>query len=118
MLAHHPSTAKFICKKLAVRFVSDNPPQSLIDKMVKTFMDKDGDIKEVLITMASAPEFWSKDAVRAKTKSPFELAISAVRALNANIQQPYQLFNWADRMGQKMYFYQALLVFRIKGNTG
>jgi len=60
MLAHHPSTAKFICKKLAVHFVSDAPPQSLIDKMAKTFLATDGDIKEVLITMTTAPEFWQK----------------------------------------------------------
>ncbi|MBA3674015.1 MAG: DUF1800 domain-containing protein, partial [Chitinophagaceae bacterium] len=51
MLAHHASTAKFISRKIAVRFVSDNPRQSLIDKMSKTFLEKDGDIKEVLITM-------------------------------------------------------------------
>jgi uncharacterized protein (DUF1800 family) len=122
MLAHHPSTAKFICRKLAVRFVSDNPPQTLIDKMAKTFTEKDGDIKEVLITMTTSPEFWSKDVIRAKTKSPFELAISAVRALNVDIKQPYQLFVWADKMGQKMYFYQAPTGFPDKGqywiNTG
>lgn len=122
MLAHNPSTAKFISRKIAVRFVSDNPPQSLIDKMAKTFLDKDGDIKEVLITIATSPEFWNKDAIRAKTKSPFELAISAVRALNVDIKQPYQLFAWADKMGQKMYFYQAPTGFPDKGqywiNTG
>jgi uncharacterized protein (DUF1800 family) len=107
MLAHHASTAKFISRKIAVRFVSDNPPQSLIDKMAKTFLEKDGDIKEVLITMTTSPEFWSKDVIRAKTKSPFELAISAVRALNVDIKQPYQIFAWSDKMGQKLYFYQA-----------
>ena len=122
MLAHHPSTAKFICKKLAVRFVSDNPPASLIDKMSKTFLSKDGDIKEVLITMVSAPEFWDKSVIRAKTKSPFELAISAVRSVNADIQQPYQLFTWSDKMGEKIYFYQAPTGFPDNGqywiNTG
>jgi uncharacterized protein (DUF1800 family) len=122
MLAHHPSTAKFISKKLAVRFVSDNPPQSLIDKMATTFLEKDGDIKEVLITMVSSPEFWSKDVIRAKTKSPFELVISAARALNVDVKAPYQLFTWSDKMGQKMYFYQAPTGFPDKGqywiNTG
>lgn len=122
MLAHHASTAKFISRKIAVRFVSDNPKQSLIDKMSKTFLEKDGDIKEVLITMVTSPEFWSKDVIREKTKSPFELAISAVRALDADISQPYQLFTWADKMGQKMYFYQAPTGFPDRGqywiNTG
>lgn len=122
MLAHHPSTAKFISRKIAVRFVSDNPPQSLIDKMVKTFTEKDGDIKQVLITMVTSPEFWSKDAVREKTKSPFELAISTVRSLNATINQPMQLNNWITKMGQKLYFYQAPTGYPDRGqywiNTG
>lgn len=122
MLAHHPSTAKFITRKLAVRFVSDAPPQTLLDKMAKTFKDKDGDIREVLITMVSAPEFWSASSIREKTKSPFELVISSVRSLNARIDQPYQLYSWANKMGQKLYAYQAPTGFPDKGqywiNTG
>ncbi|RKR83001.1 uncharacterized protein DUF1800 [Mucilaginibacter gracilis] len=107
MLAHHPSTAKFICTKLAVRFVSDKPPISLINKMAKTFTDQDGDIKQVLITMVTSPEFWSSKALREKTKSPFELVVSSVRGLNADVKDPYQLYNWMTRMGQKIYYYQA-----------
>ena len=122
MLAHHPSTAAFICRKIAVHFVSDDPAKSLIDKMAKTFLYKGGDIKEVLITMAAAPEFWKKEAMRQKIKSPFELAISAVRALDADIEQPYQLFGWMDKMGQKIYYYQAPTGFPDKAqywiNTG
>ncbi len=122
ILAHHTSTAKFISHKLAVRFVSDNPPKSLIDKMAKTFLDKNGDIKEVLITMGYSPEFWSKEAVRQKTKSPFELAISAVRCLNADIQKPFALYTAISKMGQKLYAYQAPTGFPDKGqywiNTG
>jgi uncharacterized protein (DUF1800 family) len=115
ILATHPSTAKFISKKLAVRFVSDNPPQSLVDKMAKTFLEKDGDIKEVLTTMVSSPEFWSKEAIREKTKSPFELAISTVRNTNASVEAPFQLYQWITKMGQKMYNYQAPTGFPDKG---
>jgi uncharacterized protein (DUF1800 family) len=122
MLAHHPSTAKFITYKLALRFVSDNPSKSLLDKMAKTFLDKDGDIKAVLITMVSSPEFWSPKSVRAKIKSPFELAISAVRSLDGDVEQPYQLYNWVTKMGQKIYYYQAPPGFPDKAqywiNTG
>ncbi|MFI5451952.1 DUF1800 domain-containing protein [Pedobacter sp. UC225_61] len=122
MLAHHTSTAKFISKKIATRFVSDNPPQSLIDKMAKTFLSSNGNIKSVLITMVSAPEFWSTNALREKTKSPFELAISAVRSLDAKINQPYQLYTWINKMGQQMYYYQAPTGFPDRGqywiNTG
>lgn len=122
MLAEHPSTAKFISKKLAIRFVSDTPPQSLIDKMAKTFSQSHGDIRSVIITMVSAPEFWMKEALREKTKSPFELAISAVRSLDAKITQPYQLYTWINKMGQQMYYYQAPTGFPDRGqywiNTG
>jgi uncharacterized protein (DUF1800 family) len=122
MLAHHSSTAKFIGKKLAVRFVSDDPPQSLVDKMAASFAKHEGDIKQVLITMVSSPEFWQKDVVRSKTKSPFELAISAVRTLNADLKAPFLLNQWITRMGQKLYYYQAPTGFPDKAqywiNTG
>ncbi|HYC27202.1 MAG TPA: DUF1800 domain-containing protein, partial [Chitinophagaceae bacterium] len=122
LLATHPSTAQFISRKLAVRFVSDAPPQSLVDKMAKTFLEKEGDIKEVLIAMVSAPEFWAKSALREKTKSPFELVISAVRATDAQIVAPFQLYQWMSKMGQRVYNYQAPTGFPDRGqywiNTG
>lgn len=122
MLAHHSSAAKFICRKLAVRFVSDNPPQTLVDKMAASFAKNDGNIKEVLITMVSSPEFWQKEAIREKTKSPFELTISAVRALDANVEAPFMLYQWVSKMGQRLYYYQAPTGFPDKGqywiNTG
>lgn len=122
MLANHPSSAKFISRKIAVRFVNDNPSQKLIDRMSATFTKTKGNISEVLMTMVSSAEFWNKEALREKTKSPFELAISAVRSLNADIWQPYQLFNWINKMGQKIYSYQAPTGFPDKGqywiNTG
>lgn len=122
MLAHHKATAHFISKKLATRFVNDQPDPKLIDKMAKTFLSTEGDIKQVLITMVSAPEFWSAKSLREKTKSPFELAISAVRGLDAQVTQPYQVYNWINKMGQKMYYYQAPTGFPDRGqywiNTG
>lgn len=107
MLAEHPSTAQFICTKLATRFVSDTPSASLIKYMVKTFQSTGGNIKEVLRTMVHDPSFWKKSAPHEKVKSPFELVISAVRATNAQVIQPFQLFNWCTKMGQRFYYYQA-----------
>jgi uncharacterized protein (DUF1800 family) len=122
LLAHQPATARFVCRKIAVRFVSDDPPASLVEKMAKTFLEKNGDIRQVLLTMVQAPEFWSPEALREKTKSPFELAIGAVRGLNGDIQQPLPLFNWVTRMGEKKYYYQAPTGFPDRGtywiNTG
>jgi uncharacterized protein (DUF1800 family) len=122
MLAHHPSTAHFICRKIATRFVCDDPPATLVERMAKTFQDKDGDIREVLLTLVYSQEFWSQPSVRQKTKSPFELAIGAVRSLHATIHQPYQLYLWVTKMGEKKYYYQAPTGFPDKGtywiNTG
>ena len=122
MLAKHLSTAKFISRKIAVRFVNDNPSEVLIAKMTATFKEKNGNISEVLTTMVSSPEFWTAEALREKTKSPFELVISAVRSMNAEIKQPFQLNTWITRMGQKMYYYQAPTGFPDNGyywiNTG
>ena len=103
MLAHEPATAKFISKKLAIRFVSDDPPQTLIDKMAETFQSTDGDIREVLKTMINAPEFWSEDAYRAKVKTPLEFVASAVRATGADIQKPQPLVETLRKMGMPLY---------------
>lgn len=107
MLAHHRSTAQFICKKLAVRFVCDTPSKPLVDRMADVFLARDGDIREVLLAMVESPEFWDADAVREKIKSPFEVAISAVRSLDARVAQPYQLFTWINKMGERFYYYNA-----------
>ena len=107
MLAHHPSTAQFISKKIATRFVQDNPPDALIQRMAKTFSDEDGNIRKVLLTMVSSPEFWHKEAIREKTKSPVELIASSIRALNATITDPRPLIALCASMGEKVYYYPA-----------
>jgi hypothetical protein len=107
MLANHPSTAKFICTKLATRFVCDTPSAELVGKMTEAYLKNRGNIKAVLITMVNSREFWDSKSLREKVKSPFEFAISAIRATNADVQQPFQIFNWVTRMGQRFYYYQA-----------
>ena len=107
ILAHHPSTAKFISTKLVRRFVSDTPPQTLIDRVASVYTKTDGDIREMLRTIITSPEFNSKEAHRAKIKSPFELAVSAVRALGAQVTVPIQTAQFISKMGQPLYLYQA-----------
>ena len=103
MLVHHPSTAKFISTKLARRFVSDNPPPALVDRMVQTFQSSDGDIRAVLKTMIWSPEFWSREAYRAKIKTPFELVVSTARALGTDVDTPLPLVQWVGRIGEPLY---------------
>jgi len=103
LLAKHPSTAKFISTKLARRFVSDTPPQSLITKMAQIFQSSDGDIRAVMHTMIYSPEFWSREAFRAKIKTPYELVISAARALGTDVDTPMPLVQWTGRIGEPLY---------------
>jgi len=103
ILVHHSSTAKFISTKLARRFVSDNPPQSLVNRMAQTFQSSDGDIRVVMKTMIWSPEFWSRDAYRAKIKTPFELVVSAARAMGSDVDTPMPLVQWVGRIGEPLY---------------
>jgi len=107
MLAAHPETARHLARKIAVRFVSDEPPQSLIDRLTKTFLASRGSTASVVRTLAYSAEFWSQDSLRQKIKSPFELAVSSIRALDAEITDPYFTVRWVERMGQPLYAYQA-----------
>jgi uncharacterized protein (DUF1800 family) len=103
LLVRDASTARFISTKLARRFVSDNPPEELVGRMTKAFRSSDGDIREVLKTMIYSPEFWSRDAYRAKVKSPFELVVSAARALGTDVDTPMPLVQWVGRIGEPLY---------------
>jgi uncharacterized protein (DUF1800 family) len=103
MLAHHPSTAQFISRSIAVRFVSDDPPQALVDLMAAKFLSTDGDIREVLRTMIRAPEFWSPKAYGSKMKTPLDLVVSAVRASGANVVLPDSLVDNLSGMGMQPY---------------
>lgn len=85
-LSQHPATANRIAKKLAVRFISDNPPQSAIDALAKTFLDTNGDLTAVYRKIFQLPEFWSEDAKRAKIKKPFHFIASAIRALDGKVR--------------------------------
>ncbi len=107
IVAHHPATAKFIATKLVRRFVLDEPPPALVDRVAQTFIKTDGDIREVLKAIFFSPEFNSAEAYRAKVKRPFELAVSAVRTLGADTNGGPAFHQWIARMGQPLYGFQT-----------
>ncbi|MGZ4836405.1 MAG: DUF1800 domain-containing protein, partial [Terriglobales bacterium] len=117
ILAHHPSTAHFISKKLATRFVSDNPPETLVNRMADTFLKTDGDIRQVLRTMFNSPEFWAPEAYRAKVKTPLEFVVSAVRASGADISNAMPLVQTLNQMGMPLYGAQPPTGYSMKGET-
>jgi len=103
ILARHPSTARFISKKLAQRFVADAPPQSLVDRMAATFTATGGDLRAVVDTMLTSREFLSEGAWQAKLKSPLEMVLSAVRVLGADVTDPMALAQRIADLGQPLY---------------
>jgi uncharacterized protein (DUF1800 family) len=117
LLAHNPSTARFISTKLAMRFVSDNPPPALVDRMAQTFLKKDGDVREVLKTMFQSPEFWSTDAYRAKVKTPLEFVVSALRASGADMTNATAIVRQLQSMGMSLYGSQPPTGYSMKADT-
>jgi uncharacterized protein (DUF1800 family) len=103
MLATRPATAEFISRKLAIRFVSDDPPQALVDRMAKSYLSTGGDIPSVLKTLFHSPEFWAAGDDSAKVKTPLEYVVSAVRASNANVTNFEPLVNALRQMGMPLY---------------
>jgi uncharacterized protein (DUF1800 family) len=95
-----------ISTALARHFVSDNPPPSLIDRMTKDYLSTEGDTRSVLKTLIYSPEFWSKEAYRAKVKTPFELVASTARTLDADVSVSLPLAQWVGRMGEPLFLHE------------
>jgi uncharacterized protein (DUF1800 family) len=107
ILAHHPSTAKYVATKLVRHFVSDNPQPALVERVAASFTKSNGDIRETLRSIFFSPEFNSPDAYRSKVKRPFELTISAIRTLGGETNGGPQLHQWISRMGEPLYGFQT-----------
>lgn len=103
ILATHPSTARFIATKLARRFISDDPPQSVIDRAAAIFLKTDGSIRETLRAIVTSPEFFSPSVYRAKVRSPLEYVAAAMRALNAETDGDRPVLDAISRMGQPLF---------------
>lgn len=107
ILAKHPSTAKFIATKLCRRFVMDAPTPALVERVAAAFVKSDGDLRETLRAVFASPEFNSPSTYQAKIKTPFELAVSAVRVLNGETNGGPAFQQWVAKMGEPLYGYQA-----------
>ncbi len=103
LLATHPSTARFVATKLARRFVADDPPAALVDRAAETFRKTGGDIREVVRTIVTSPEFFSSQTRAAKIKTPLEFVVSAVRASGARVVDASDLAKRVAAMGMPLY---------------
>lgn len=84
ILVAHPATAKRVAYKLCQRFVADEPPAALVDRVARVFAASKGDLRKTYEAIFFAPEFFDEKYVGSKTKSPFEFAASALRATDAD----------------------------------
>jgi uncharacterized protein (DUF1800 family) len=107
LLANSPQTAHFISTKLAIRFVSDDPPPAMVDRMAQTFLRTHGDIRQVLLTMVNSPEFFTRTTYRAKVKTPQDYVVSAVRASGADVQSAGALAATIGDLGMPIYGMQT-----------
>ncbi len=116
-IAHNPATAHFISKSIAMRFISDDPPESLVKRMAQTFLSTDGDIREVMRSMLKSPEFWSAKAYRAKFKTPLEFVASAIRASGAEVTTADSLIQTLNAMGMRPYGMESPTGYSMKAET-
>src|SRR5438105_1088027 len=103
ILATHSATARFIATKLARRFISDDPPQPVVDRAAAVFLKTDGSIRETLRAIITSPEFFSTPAYRAKVRSPFEYVAAAMRAMGAETDGDRPVLDLIGRMGQPLF---------------
>jgi uncharacterized protein (DUF1800 family) len=107
IVARSPQTARFIARKLATRFVSDDPPKELVERAAQTFLKTDGDIREVVRTIVTSSEFFSRNSYRSKVKSPFELVASALRAVGAQPDTTMRSAQMVGFLGAPIFGHQA-----------
>jgi uncharacterized protein (DUF1800 family) len=103
ILARHPATAHHLAYQLCQRLVSDDPPKALVDRVTRKFLDTDGDLRQTVRAVIDSPEFWDPQTYRAKVKSPFGYVISALRAVNAGIDDPIPVARAMQQIGEPLY---------------
>lgn len=101
VLATHPATARHIAFKLAQFFVQDQPPQQLVDRLAKQFLDSKGEIRPVLIQLFASPEFMASGG--SKFKTPYQFVVSAARASNMPILNIRPLLGTLNQLGMPLY---------------
>lgn len=117
IVSRDPATARFISTELARRFVSDTPPQSLVDRMATTFQKTDGDLRSVMTVLLTSREFLSPEFDRAKVKNPFEFVVSSVRATGAEVRNAVPLVRAVAQLGMPLYQCQPPTGYKDSAET-
>jgi uncharacterized protein (DUF1800 family) len=102
-LAEHPSTARFVSRKLLQRFVADDPPARLLDRTAATFESTGGDIGAVMRTIVGSAEFWAEAFGPGKPRTPLEFVVGALRAVDAQVNTGRALVATLAALGQPLF---------------
>lgn len=103
VLAMLPQTAHHLSYQLAQYFVQDQPPPALVERMARSYLDSKGDIRTVLKTLFSSPEFMAPAAVGAKFKTPYQFVVSVARAADAPVGDLKPLLGALNKLGMPLY---------------
>jgi uncharacterized protein (DUF1800 family) len=102
-LASHPSTARFVSKKIAAYFVGDDPAPALVERMGKTFLKSQGDIAAVLATLFDSREFAA--SLSNKFSDPMQYVVSAMRFAYDDkvVTNLKPVTGWLQQLGEPLY---------------
>ncbi len=103
VLAAHPATARHISFQLAQYFVADQPPPALVERLARRFQETRGDIRAVLRSLFSSPEFWDPANIGAKFKTPYQYVVSSARAANLAVMNVRPLLGTLAQLGMPLY---------------
>jgi uncharacterized protein (DUF1800 family) len=103
LLARHPSTAKHVSQRLARAFVADEPPPALVARLAARFLETDGDLRDLVRTLATSPEFTHPAVYGGKFKTPYHYVVSAARAVGDTSVVWRPLAGASARMGMPIY---------------
>lgn len=107
VLARHPATARHLSHRLAQTFVADEPPPALVERLAQVFLRSDGDLRQWTEALLQAPEFWSAEHWQAKYRTPYQYVLAALRAVNAQVDEPALLLPVLAGAGQPLYGWQT-----------
>ncbi len=102
-LAQHPATAHYLASKMVSYLVQDNPPSQMVADVAAAFEQSNGSLTELVSAVVSHPDFYDPQHFRAKVKTPWEYVVSSLRATDAEVERPLQLFRALALMGQPLY---------------
>jgi uncharacterized protein (DUF1800 family) len=102
-LASHPATARYISKRLCQRFLADDPPAGLVERLADVFLRTDGDLREVVKALFGSAELWAEAFGRGKPRTPLEFVAGALRAAGAEVQNPRAVRAALGDMGMPLY---------------